>query len=100
MTVPEDVYRRGCVTSAEEGVQAAQRIGFPVMIKASEGGGGKGIRKSTNAEDFPNLFRQVRNSTWRIVCHAGCFQKLRVFLHPLIGSCCRCRRRCPGPRSS
>lgn len=29
------------------------------MIKASEGGGGKGIRKVNNADDFPNLFRQV-----------------------------------------
>ncbi|XP_029768417.1 acetyl-CoA carboxylase 1 isoform X1 [Terrapene carolina triunguis] len=30
------------------------------MIKASEGGGGKGIRKVNNADDFPNLFRQVQ----------------------------------------
>lgn len=29
------------------------------MVKASEGGGGKGIRKVNSAEDFPNLFRQV-----------------------------------------
>lgn len=29
------------------------------MIKASEGGGGKGIRKAERAEDFPMLFRQV-----------------------------------------
>lgn len=29
------------------------------MIKASEGGGGKGIRKVDNPDDFPNLFRQV-----------------------------------------
>lgn len=29
------------------------------MIKASEGGGGKGIRKAESAEDFPMLFRQV-----------------------------------------
>ena len=43
----------------EDGLEAAKRIGFPVMIKASEGGGGKGIRKATNAEEFPNLFRQV-----------------------------------------
>ena len=31
------------------------------MIKASEGGGGKGIRKSTSPDDFENLFRQVKD---------------------------------------
>lgn len=40
-------------------VQAAEKIGYPVMVKASEGGGGKGIRKVNCADDFPNLFRQV-----------------------------------------
>lgn len=30
------------------------------MIKASEGGGGKGIRKANNDEEFSNGFRQVR----------------------------------------
>ena len=49
----------GCVNDAEAGLKSAQQIGFPVMIKASEGGGGKGIRKAENANDFPNLFRQV-----------------------------------------
>lgn len=29
------------------------------MIKASEGGGGKGIRKVENPDDFNNMFRQV-----------------------------------------
>ena len=59
VTVPDDVYQKGCVKTAEEGLKAAQKIGFPVMIKASEGGGGKGIRKSLSTDDFPNLFRQV-----------------------------------------
>ena len=59
MTVPDDIYRKGCVTDVDEGLSAAKKIGFPIMIKASEGGGGKGIRKSTSVEDFPNLFRQV-----------------------------------------
>lgn len=42
--------------------QAAEEVGYPVMIKASEGGGGKGIRKVNSADDFPNLFRQVCHS--------------------------------------
>ena len=38
------------------------------MIKASEGGGGKGIRKAETAEDFPILFRQVSSSR-HVFCH-------------------------------
>jgi len=41
-------------------LQVAGRIGYPVMIKASEGGGGKGIRKARNSEEFPSLFYQVQ----------------------------------------
>uniref|UniRef100_A0A4W3JWV6 acetyl-CoA carboxylase n=1 Tax=Callorhinchus milii TaxID=7868 RepID=A0A4W3JWV6_CALMI len=41
-------------------LKAAEKIGYPVMVKASEGGGGKGIRKVNSADDFPNLFRQVQ----------------------------------------
>ena len=40
-------------------IQAARTIGYPVMIKASEGGGGKGIRKATSDDEFTNFFRQV-----------------------------------------
>lgn len=40
-------------------LQGAEKIGYPVVIKASEGGGGKGIRKVESSEDFPSLFRQV-----------------------------------------
>nr|XP_019612996.1 PREDICTED: acetyl-CoA carboxylase 2 [Rhinolophus sinicus] len=61
ISVPEDVYNQGCVKDVEEGLEAAEKIGFPLMIKASEGGGGKGIRKAESAEDFPILFRQVQS---------------------------------------
>lgn len=66
ITVSDDLYRRGCVTTVEEAIKAADTIGYPVMIKASEGGGGKGIRKVDKAEDFHTVYRQVsdRFSRW------------------------------------
>lgn len=57
VTVHDDIYAKGCVTSWEEGLQKAKEIGFPVMIKASEGGGGKGIRKADGEEGFEALYK-------------------------------------------
>lgn len=58
--ISTELFNRGCVATAEHGLIAAAKIGFPVMIKASEGGGGKGIRRVDNTEEFPALFRQVQ----------------------------------------
>lgn len=48
------------VYSAEEALKLAQSIGFPVMIKASSGGGGKGMRISHGPEDFDMNFRDAQ----------------------------------------
>ncbi|XP_072839289.2 acetyl-CoA carboxylase 2 isoform X2 [Pogona vitticeps] len=61
ITVPLETYWRGCVKDVEEGLEVSQSIGYPVMIKASEGGGGKGIRIAEGAEEFPARFRQVQS---------------------------------------
>lgn len=58
--IPQDVYDLANVKTAEDALACANRIGYPVMIKASEGGGGKGIRKVLRPEDVMNLFRQVQ----------------------------------------
>ncbi|XP_014484263.1 PREDICTED: acetyl-CoA carboxylase isoform X1 [Dinoponera quadriceps] len=58
--ISSELFRKGCVASVEECLAAANKIGFPIMVKASEGGGGKGIRKVENAEELPALFRQVQ----------------------------------------
>ena len=56
VTVKDEVYAKGCVHSPQEGLEAARKIGFPVMVKASEGGGGKGIRKVESEENFTSLY--------------------------------------------
>ncbi|XP_037633326.1 acetyl-CoA carboxylase isoform X2 [Sebastes umbrosus] len=60
ISVPPEIYAGGCVLDVDDGLAGAEKIGYPVVIKASEGGGGKGIRKVESSEDFPSLFRQVQ----------------------------------------
>lgn len=59
VTVPDKAYDDACVHNWEEGLERAEKIGFPIMIKASEGGGGKGIRKVEDGEKFKNAFQAV-----------------------------------------
>jgi len=58
-TLPEEAYDQASVANASEAMKVADIIGFPIMIKASEGGGGKGIRRVDKAEDVANAYRQV-----------------------------------------
>lgn len=48
------------VHTAQDGLEMAKTIGFPVMIKASSGGGGKGMRISRSAGDFTELFNAAQ----------------------------------------
>ncbi|GAA5983453.1 hypothetical protein JCM11641_007854 [Rhodosporidiobolus odoratus] len=59
VTVADDVYQQACVNDAEDGLLKTRKIGYPVMIKASEGGGGKGIRMVAREEDFKQAFQAV-----------------------------------------
>lgn len=50
----------GIVGSEKEGLEIAEELGFPVIIKATAGGGGKGIRVARNREDFITGLRMTQ----------------------------------------
>uniref|UniRef100_A0AC35FMC3 Acetyl-CoA carboxylase n=1 Tax=Panagrolaimus sp. PS1159 TaxID=55785 RepID=A0AC35FMC3_9BILA len=62
MNIPEEIYRKATVSTADEGLRCLKekKISYPIMIKASEGGGGKGIRKCTSDQEFILNFRRVQ----------------------------------------
>src|SRR5512146_118586 len=49
----------GVIGSEEEAIEWARQVGYPVIIKASAGGGGRGMRIVRNQEELPALFRQA-----------------------------------------
>ena len=53
----------GTVQEAEEAMKLADRIGYPIMIKASAGGGGKGMRVVERREEFPEQFAAAQQET-------------------------------------
>lgn len=59
--VPTVPGSEGEVDDPEAASKLARDLGFPVMIKASAGGGGKGMRVASDVESFEKLFRQARN---------------------------------------
>ena len=72
--IPKEIFDSACVFDVEGAVATAEKIGYPVMIKASEGGGGKGIRMANNLEELRSGFVQVQlqhffledlNFSWR-----------------------------------
>ena len=50
----------GLITSVEEGLQIARKCGFPVMVKASAGGGGKGMRVISSEKEFSEQCEMAR----------------------------------------
>ena len=58
--VPTVPGSEGAVNSLEEAKKVAEAIGFPVILKAAAGGGGKGMRVAQKASELESFFETVR----------------------------------------
>ncbi|MEN9210280.1 MAG: ATP-grasp domain-containing protein, partial [Thermostichus sp. DG02_2_bins_29] len=58
--VPTVPGSRGLISSDEEAIKLAEKIGYPVMIKATAGGGGRGMRVAKDAQDLLKMMRTAQ----------------------------------------
>ncbi|MBL1079250.1 ATP-grasp domain-containing protein [Nocardia sp. 2] len=63
--VPVAPWSRGPVETLEKAKEAADHIGYPLMLKATAGGGGRGIRVVTNADDLTDAYERTRQEAER-----------------------------------
>ena len=58
--VPVTPGSEGLLDNEEAAVSAAEKIGYPVLIKATAGGGGRGMRVAQNAEELQHAYNTAR----------------------------------------
>jgi acetyl/propionyl-CoA carboxylase alpha subunit/acetyl-CoA carboxylase carboxyltransferase component len=76
--VPVAPWSRGPVATLEDALAAAEQIGYPLMLKATAGGGGRGIRVVTSAADLTDSFERTSQEALRA------FGSGTVFLEQLV----------------
>lgn len=63
--VPVAPWSRGAVETVDDALTAAAEIGYPLMLKATAGGGGRGIRVITNDADLVDAYERTRQEAVR-----------------------------------
>jgi acetyl-CoA carboxylase biotin carboxylase subunit len=69
---------KGILKCPEEALEVAEQIGYPVMLKASAGGGGRGMRIVREASELPNLLAQAQTEA------AAAFSSPDMYMEKLI----------------
>ena len=68
----------GPVRSVEEALAAAEQVGYPVLLKASAGGGGRGIRRCSSPAELPEALEQAKAEA------ETCFGNDEMYLEKLV----------------
>ena len=76
--VPVTPGSDGPVASVEEALAAAEAVGYPVLLKASAGGGGRGIRRGDKPEDLSAAFAEAKAEA------QACFGNDEMYLEKLV----------------
>lgn len=76
--VPVTPGSDGIIEDIQEGLELAREIGFPVMIKATAGGGGRGMRPAMNEEEFESQFQAASREA------EACFNNGDCYLEKLV----------------
>ncbi len=76
--VPVTPGSDGPVSSVEDALAAAERVGYPVLLKASAGGGGRGIRRVERPGDLSAAYSEARAEA------KACFGNEEMYLEKLV----------------
>lgn len=76
--VPVTPGSAGILKSVEQALDCAQQVGYPVLLKASAGGGGRGIRRCNTPEELPSAFSEAKAEA------KACFQCDDLYLEKLV----------------
>ena len=76
--VPVTPGSDGPVSSVEEALAAAEAVGWPVLLKASAGGGGRGIRRCDGPDELPSACAEAKAEA------AACFGNDEMYLEKLV----------------
>ncbi|HEY6788835.1 MAG TPA: carboxyl transferase domain-containing protein [Trebonia sp.] len=71
--VPVAAWSHGLVSTIEEALDQARRIGYPLMLKATAGGGGRGIRAVGSDDELREVFQRTSEEAARAFGSGGVF---------------------------
>jgi len=71
--VPVTPGSDGIVADAVEGLKVAKEVGFPVMIKATAGGGGRGMRPAMSEDEFKSQFQAASKEAEACFNNGDCY---------------------------
>ena len=73
--VPVTPGSEGNLTDIDEAINCARRVGYPVMLKATGGGGGRGIRRCDDEAALHHNFERVATEADKAFGHSGIFME-------------------------